>query len=102
LYFSQSRISPDVLKRIPIPQLGILQLADFGVAKFRRLQSGSGTGTWRDTETYAAPESFTGSEVPGTIRKISRPYDIWSFGCVLLEVLVWLVLGGDELLAFIA
>jgi serine/threonine protein kinase len=102
LYFSQSRISLDGSEHGPIPGLGLLQLADFGVGKFRRVQSGTGTNTWRGTPTYAAPESLQDFEDLTRKHKISRPYDIWSFGCVLLEVLVWIVHGPDELRAFTA
>ncbi len=83
----------------PVSKHGIIQISDFGVSKFHREQSGSGTKTFRGTETYAAPESkIPQLENPGDVDaklvfKLSRPYDIWSLGCVLMEVLVWIVLG---------
>jgi serine/threonine protein kinase len=91
----------------PTSDYGIFQIADFGIGKFHSLNSGSGTGTFRGTPTYAAPESkvFVRSHTedkkdtkPGL--KLSRPYDIWSLGCVLLEVAVWLVFGTDGLKDF--
>jgi serine/threonine protein kinase len=91
----------------PTSDYGIFQIADFGIGKFHSLNSGSGTGTFRGTQTYAAPESkvFVKSHSkdkkdtkPGL--KLSRPYDIWSLGCVLLEVTVWLVFGTDGLTDF--
>lgn len=93
--------------RKPPPKYGILQIADFGIGKFHSLNSGTGTGTFRGTATYAAPESKIGSQIstedkkgtkPGL--KLSRPYDIWSLGCVLMEVMVWLVFGRDGLKEF--
>ncbi|KAH8749438.1 hypothetical protein BGZ57DRAFT_861391 [Hyaloscypha finlandica] len=91
----------------PTSDYGIFQIADFGIGKFHSLNSGTGTGTFRGTPTYAAPESkvFVKSHTedkknskPGL--KLSRPYDIWSLGCVLLEVAVWLVFGKDGLKDF--
>ncbi len=72
---------------------GILQIADFGIGKFHSKQSGSGTRTFRGTETYAAPETIIPRERGQQALKLSRPYDVWSLGCVLMEVLVWNVLG---------
>ena len=79
---------------------GIIQIADFGIGKFHSIHSGSGTGHYRGTVTYAAPESKVLEDVdsPGGSRatkklNLSRPYDIWSLGCVIMEVTVWLVLG---------
>lgn len=33
--------------------------------------------------------------------KLSRRYDVWSFGCVLLQFLIWLVKGPDGIQAFL-
>jgi serine/threonine protein kinase len=77
----------------PCPEHGILQIADFGIGKFHSLQSGTGTKTVRGTPTYAAPESkipsadSNGKNAEPEL-KLSRPYDVWSLGCVLMEVLV--------------
>ncbi|KAF4629509.1 hypothetical protein G7Y89_g8640 [Cudoniella acicularis] len=86
----------------PITKFGILQIADFGIGKFHSLHSGTGTSTVRGTPTYAAPESkiprpltAPGDNATPTL-KLSRPYDVWSLGCVLMEVLVWLVFGSQE------
>ncbi|KAF2023875.1 hypothetical protein EK21DRAFT_79993, partial [Setomelanomma holmii] len=71
---------------------GTLLITDFGVSSFNRTRSRSnvtnrGMGF---SATYRAPE-FDIKEAP-----ISRSYDIWAFGCVLLEMVTWL-LGGWEL-----
>lgn len=43
--------------------------------------------TWR----YEAPEAFEFGKV------ISQQYDIWSYGCVILEFIVWLLTGSGGL-----
>lgn len=79
-----------------------LRLSDFSCAKVvewvvivsgyngqresRKTQSHSGT------PTYTAPESLE--------NRTSRPYDIWTLGCVYLEVLIWYTEGYEELCAF--
>jgi serine/threonine protein kinase len=81
---------------IPNPEFGILQIADFGVAKFHSINSGTGTKTFRGTPTYAAPEtkswykpSDTAKPNEKMVPKLSRPYDVWSLGCITMELLVW-------------
>ncbi|QKD53995.2 uncharacterized protein FOBCDRAFT_135299 [Fusarium oxysporum Fo47] len=71
---------------------GLLVLADFGLAKFHRERSRSFTKNTNVgyTYTYAPPEI----DIEGEF--MSRSSDIWSFGCVLLEMVCWL-LGGWEL-----
>lgn len=64
---------------------GTLRIADFGSAKVHVLRSGSAnTRSPNGTPTYEAPEA---SDEGAT----SRPYDIWSLGCVFLELLTWAV-----------
>ncbi|KAG9503283.1 hypothetical protein J7337_006126 [Fusarium musae] len=71
---------------------GLLVLADFGLTKFHRERTRSRTKntTVGYTYTYAPPEI----DIEGGV--VSRSSDIWSFGCVLLEMVCWL-LGGWEL-----
>lgn len=71
---------------------GLLVLADFGLTKFHRERSRSFTKNTNVgyTYTYAPPEI----DIKGEF--MSRSSDIWSFGCVLLEMVCWL-LGGWEL-----
>ncbi|ENH67466.1 Calcium/calmodulin-dependent protein kinase [Fusarium oxysporum f. sp. cubense race 1] len=71
---------------------GLLVLADFGLTKFHRERSRSFTKNTNVgyTYTYAPPEI----DIEGEF--MSRSSDIWSFGCVLLEMVCWL-LGGWEL-----
>lgn len=50
------------------------------------------TETKSGTPIYRAPESSKGAT--------SRPYDIWSLGCVYLEILVWFTEGYSGLKKF--
>lgn len=76
-----------------------LRLSDFSCAKvvdFVATISGKRdsykTGTKSGTPIYRAPESQDGAT--------SRPYDMWSLGCVYLELLVWYVEGYQALVSF--
>lgn len=99
LHFPQNMVAEI---KTPIPRHGILQIADFGIGKFHSELSGTGTGTFRGTVTYSAPESkvprleaIKHGRVSAGGLKVSRPYDVWSFGCVLMEVLIWVVFGVE-------
>lgn len=62
------------------------KIADFGNARIYRALRGRSQRTPNLTmgeETYASPDWQIQQET-------SRPYDIWSLGCIYLEVLVWL------------
>ncbi|EXL66196.1 serine/threonine protein kinase [Fusarium oxysporum f. sp. conglutinans race 2 54008] len=70
-----------------------LLLADFGLSTFKNADQNSLTA-FKDTRgSHVAPESqpIEGGHM-GT-GKISRPSDIWSFGCILSEVMTHMVLG---------
>jgi serine/threonine protein kinase len=78
--------------------VGILRISDLGLAKrhvmatgLRKLPSTSQFGTLE----YEPPEAVTMLLLPR-----SRLYDIWSFGCILLEFVVWLLYGYEGLKAF--
>ncbi|KAL1596508.1 hypothetical protein SLS60_009155 [Paraconiothyrium brasiliense] len=68
--------------------LGVLKLADFGLADFHSERSKSGVNAKGVTQTYQAPEF----DVLGVV---SQKYDMWSLGCVLLEFAVWYVDGWE-------
>ena len=76
---------------------GTLVIADMGLAKFhrevteRRDHTSDRFGTFR----YESPESTLASRLP-----VSRRSDIWSFGCIVIEFVVWLLYGVDELERF--
>jgi len=83
---------------------GTLVLADFGLATFRskkplnkyRYSSSSSSKYFnyacsRADRLYAAPEA----KVPNRAYSRMTSYDIWSFGCLLIEICVWLTCGAD-------
>ncbi|KAL3422719.1 protein kinase domain-containing protein [Phlyctema vagabunda] len=80
-----------------VPRFGILQIADFGSGRLRGPGTGTGSTTFRGTPTYAAPESIVPrmSHNNGLEIYVSRSYDVWSLGCIAMEVLVWLVFGAQ-------
>jgi serine/threonine protein kinase len=73
---------------------GRLLISDFGLGKIRDQLEGTHTYSIRGTPTYAAPETRPGNGIGGGERPFqSRKYDIWSFGCIVLEIMVWLMEG---------
>lgn len=75
-----------------------LLLADFGLSRLRPDHSGSRFDKGRGD--YIAPECEP--IVKGTFGKgiVGRASDIWSFGCVLIEVLTHKMFGGKGVKAF--
>jgi serine/threonine protein kinase len=85
-------LKPDnIIRSLNQGSFGHLQIADMGLAKvhslptsLRRVRTTSLEGAIR----YQPPEVKT--SISG---KRSRSYDIWSMGCILLEFIIWLLLG---------
>lgn len=76
---------------------GIWKISDLGLAKIHTSSIDmTGPVTRGGTETYGAPELK--HHHPG--HRLSSAYDIWSFGCVLMEFACWLTGGRKELEAF--
>jgi len=75
--------------------IGVLKIADFGFADFHSEHSRSIRRSLVGgfTDTYKAPEYDTN-------QPISPKYDIWSFGCILLQFIVWYLRGWDGVDAF--
>ncbi|QDS78034.1 hypothetical protein FKW77_003054 [Venturia effusa] len=79
--------------------LGQLKIGDLGRAREHNQATGEravGTkevfGSWR----YEAPETWTSlASAPR-----SRIYDIWSFACIILDSIVWMVHGNEKLNEF--
>ncbi|KAF2468617.1 kinase-like protein [Lindgomyces ingoldianus] len=66
---------------------GHFQIADFGLARFKPKPLGS-TTLWKGgTETYGAPEC---RDEECQKDSVGRAADIWSFGCILTETLMYL------------
>ena len=73
---------------------GIFRISDWGSAKVNLYRTRSyHTKSPIGTLTYEPPEyTYDG--------KTSRPYDLWSLGCVFLEILVWAAFGCEGVEAF--
>lgn len=77
---------------------GIWKIADMGLAKHHFAPTGRRSGptsTQNGTPLYGPPEAVTSS---ATAR--SRLYDIWSLGCITMEIIVWLLDGYEALVEF--
>lgn len=75
-------------------KLGLLKICDFGIGKQHfletRLRDGP-TDTKFSSRKYEAPEASKKNV------KRSRLFDIWSFGCIVLEFIVWMLYGETGL-----
>lgn len=80
--------------------IGILKIADMGLAKHHEVNTrlrGNLTSTKYGTSRYEPPEvGAPRLTSPAT----SRLYDVWSMGCIILELLIWLLHGNEKLIAF--
>lgn len=68
-------------------RLGVFKISDFGAGKVNQLRANivsMKVSQSTVTPTYASPDK----KVNG---RLSRPYDMWSIGCIFLELLVWLL-----------
>ncbi len=73
---------------------GTFQISDFGSGKIHTYRSGSvNTRSAIGTVTYEPPEAQTEGAT-------SRPHDMWSLGCVFLELLIWAVLDCQAVDSF--
>jgi len=73
---------------------GEFHIADFGFGKVHMYQSVSvDTRIAHGTTTYEPPDVFTEGAT-------SRPYDIWSLGCVFLELMIWAFYGSQFVMKF--
>jgi serine/threonine protein kinase len=78
--------------------MGTLQIADLGLARFHeeeahtnvRQKNDMHTSTPSGTSRYEPPET---DKDRATKETRSRQYDIWSMGCIVLELLIWLTYG---------
>lgn len=67
---------------------GVLKISDFGSARIGRQRSGNPYQSYFTSNishgdaVYGAPDFL----IQG---KTSRPYDVWSLGCIFLEILLW-------------
>lgn len=78
----------------PDPPHGSLRIPDWGAGKVNTYRSGSvNTDGPIGSPTYEPPEATYDGNT-------SRPYDVWSLGCVFLEILVWAVFDFDTVQKF--
>ncbi|KAJ4387578.1 hypothetical protein N0V93_008173 [Gnomoniopsis smithogilvyi] len=75
-------------------RIGLWTIADMGLAKCHYVSTGlrGPTSTRYATPSYEPPEVRTD---PTAAR--SRLYDIWSMGCIVLELIIWLLYDCDDL-----
>ncbi|MCJ1262496.1 hypothetical protein MMC22_002366 [Lobaria immixta] len=79
---------------ILVEESGRLLITDFGHAIFNEAGSTSGVPGVGGTPAYAPPE------IDRDLYKPNRKYDIWSLGCILLEVCTFVVKGHDGVQKF--
>jgi serine/threonine protein kinase len=78
--------------------VGTLRISDVGLAKRHSVATSfrdCASATKFATVAYEPPEAVIRLDAP-----TSRLYDIWSFGCIMLEFVVWLLYGGEGLETF--
>ena len=77
---------------------GTFLLADFGLARLRDLESGSSTIHKYGALTYGAPETVA---KPGNSKiRVDRALDIWSWGCILLELVTFALMNSTGVVDF--
>lgn len=79
--------------------VGMWKIADMGLAKHHFAATGARglrpTSTRYGTHLYEPPEVFTDAQGAR-----SRLYDVWSMGCIILELTIWLLYGSETLNKF--
>ncbi len=76
--------------------VGTLKIGDWGLTKYHseatvlRGLKGFHTTTKYGTAMYEPPEVEFGE-----VKVLGRQYDVWSMGCIILEILIWLLYGCD-------
>ncbi|KAI3320651.1 hypothetical protein HD806DRAFT_505789 [Xylariaceae sp. AK1471] len=98
--YRHGHLKPENILRFQESNTGMCRwkIADMGVAAFTHmLDTTSGPRTGREGEEgrYGSPEAVSD---PDGAR--SRTGDIWSMGCIIIEHMIWLLYGNDELSRF--
>jgi serine/threonine protein kinase len=100
IHFRHGDLKPEniLVFNIPGSQIGLLKIGDLGLAKRHyapTVHRRQATSTKYGTLSYEPPEAIT---MPARPR--SRRYDIWSFGCIMFETMIWLLYGHQGLKSF--
>jgi serine/threonine protein kinase len=94
LYGRHGDLKPENILHYSSPkdERGIWIIADLGLTALNSVFSRSNlsNGKVQCSPRYKPPEC----DLIGG--KISRSYDIWTFGCVLLEMIIWALEGDEE------
>ena len=77
-------------------ELCTLKIADMGLAKRHVLATRERNGA---TTTIYASQQYEPPE-RDKAEPLSRLYDVWSMGCIILDYIVWILYGNDELKRF--
>lgn len=72
-------------------------LADFGLGRLKDAESLSHTPYKPISGDYIAPECTDMEEIPQTV---NRAIDVWAFGCLILEVVTYVLRGLDGIKKF--
>lgn len=84
-------------------EYGTLKIGDWGEAKIHKHVTALRHNTTAKPSTmrYEPPETALQASLPKGERHVrSRLYDIWSFGCITLEFIIWLMYGRIQLKRF--
>ncbi|KAF3942032.1 hypothetical protein ABW19_dt0201029 [Dactylella cylindrospora] len=76
-------------------------LADFGLSRMKPDQLGSKSMFKAGFHDYLAPECQSLTVSAMAKYPIGRASDVWSFGCILAELVIWLALGHEQLDTFV-
>ncbi|CAN9389434.1 unnamed protein product [Alternaria alternata] len=82
---------------------GTLQIADLGLATFHEKEASTKNRQGMPTQTPSGTSRYEPPEMDDQRNKSdprSRQYDIWSFGCVVFELLLWLAYGPNGIKIF--
>ncbi|KEY64228.1 hypothetical protein S7711_03513 [Stachybotrys chartarum IBT 7711] len=79
-------------------QIGVLKISDLGLAKKHTKPTSLRRGTVARATTYRYQPPEAAYEL--TQEGIGRRYDIWSMGCVMMELIIWLLHGTKALNEF--
>lgn len=90
----------DLAPRNILVDKGRLLLADFGLSRLRNENSRSTTRFKEGRGDYIAPECEPTEIESFTTGWYGRPSDIWSFGCILAEIVTFMKYGADGIEIF--